>query len=111
MTRRLAVSLEALSDLEEIRQYTAEQSGEAQARAYLTGLREAFELLAVHPASGKAIAPGSNLRCSIYRRHRIVYRQRADRLEVGRVLHVARELEDRRALEVYLRTQTPGPER
>jgi plasmid stabilization system protein ParE len=37
---RPALSPEAAADLEEIRQYTAEQFGEDQARRYMSGLRE-----------------------------------------------------------------------
>jgi toxin ParE1/3/4 len=102
--RRLTLSPEAAADLEEIRQYTAERFGEDQARRYLSGFREAFEQLASYPDSGREIASGSEIRCWIHRGHyRVLYRERADRLEIGRVIHVSREQELLRALELLQR--------
>jgi len=100
---RPALSPEAAADLEEIRQYTAERFGEDQARRYMTGIREAFEHLAAHPDSGTVIATGSEICCWIHRGHyRVLYRKRGDRLEIGRIIHVAREQELRRALDLLL---------
>jgi toxin ParE1/3/4 len=102
--RHPTLSPEAAADLEEIRQYTAEQFGEDQARRYMKGLREAFEQLAAHPGSGTVIATGSEIRCWIHRGHyRVLYRERGDRLEIGRIIHTAREQELQRALDVLLR--------
>ena len=104
MRRRPALSPEATADLEEIRQYTAERFGEDQARRYLSGLRQAFEQLASHPGSGREIASDSEIRCWIYRsQYRVLYRERGDRLEIGRIIHTAREQEFQRALEFLLR--------
>lgn len=100
MRRRPSLSPEAAADLEEIRHYTAERFGEDQARRYLNSLREAFEQLASHPDSGRAIAVGSEIRCWLHRGHyRVLYRERGDRLEIGRVIHAAREQEYQRALD------------
>jgi plasmid stabilization system protein ParE len=72
--------------------------------AYLTGLREAFEQLASHPVSGREIAAGSEVRCWLHRGHyRVFYRERDDRLEIGRIIHAAREEEYQRALSNLLR--------
>lgn len=104
MTWRLAVSPEASADLEEIRQYTAEKFGAEQARSYVRELRAALEQLTVHPSSGKPIAPSAEIRCWIHRGHyRVLYRLRDERLEVGRIIHAAREEEYQRALDYYLR--------
>jgi toxin ParE1/3/4 len=101
---RPALSPEAVADLEEIRQYTAERYGEDQARRYMSGLWEAFEQLATYPSSGRAVAPGSEIRCWIYRSHyRVLYRERGDHLEIGRIIHTAREQEFQRALDILLR--------
>lgn len=108
MKLRPALSGKASADLEEIRQYTAEKFGDEQARRYLTSLREAFEHLSAFPLSGREIAKGSEFRCWIHQgHHRIIYRARGDRLEIGRVIHGAREAEYQRALKHYLRRSTP----
>jgi toxin ParE1/3/4 len=96
---RPALSPEAVADLEEIRQYTFERFGEDQARRYLSGLRKAFEELASCPDSGREIAPGSEIRYWI---HRSLYRERGNHLEIGRIIHVAREQELQRALDLLL---------
>jgi toxin ParE1/3/4 len=102
--RRPTFSPEATADLEEIRQYTAGQFGEAQARRYISSLREAFEQLASYPESGRAVATGSEIRCWIHQGHyRVLYRERGDRLEIGRIIHTAREEELQRALDLLLR--------
>jgi toxin ParE1/3/4 len=102
--RRPTLSPEAAADLEEIRQHTAERFGEDQARRYVSGLREAFEQLAFYPNSGREIATGSEIRCWNHRGHyRVLYRERGDRLEIGRIIHAAREQEFQRALEFLLR--------
>lgn len=103
MRLRPVLSPEAAADLEEIRQYTSEQFGEDQARRYLSGLREAFEQLASYPSSGREIVPGSEIRCWIHRGHyRVLYRERGGRLEIGRIIHTAREQELQRALDFLL---------
>lgn len=104
MRLRPALSPEAVADLEEIRQYTSELFGEDQARRYMSGLREAFEQLASHPDSGREIASGSEIRCWIHHgQYRVLYRERGDRLEIGRIIHTAREQELQRALDVLSR--------
>jgi toxin ParE1/3/4 len=101
---RPALSPEAVADLEEIRQYTAERFGEDQTRRYMSGLREALEQLASHPDSGREIVPGSEIRCWIHRSYyRVLYRKRGSHLEIGRIVHVAREQELQRALDLLLR--------
>ena len=104
MSRRPSLSPEAIADLEEIRQYTADRFGEDQARRYLSGLWHAFEQLVSYPGSGQVIAPGSEIRCWIHRgQYRVLYRERGDRLEIGRIIHTARDDEFQRALDFFLR--------
>lgn len=105
MRHRFTLSPEAIADLEEIRQYTAERFGEDQARRYISGLRQAFEQLASYPSSSREIAPGSEILSWIHRGHyRVLYRDRDDRLEIGRIIHTAREREFQRALGLLLRS-------
>jgi plasmid stabilization system protein ParE len=67
----------------------------------MKGLRESFEHLAAHPGSGAVIATGSEIRCWIHQGHyRVLYRERGDRLEIGRIIHTAREQELQRALDL-----------
>ncbi len=104
MRLRPALSPEAVADLEEIRQYASERFGEDQARRYMSGLREAFEQLASYPDSGREIASGSEIHCWIHQSHyRVLYRKRGNHLEIGRIIHVAREQELQRALDFLLR--------
>ena len=50
------------------------------------------------------IALGSDIRCWIHRgQYRVLYRERADRLEIGRIIHTARDHEFQRALGYLLR--------
>ena len=56
MKRRPTLSPEAVADLEEIRQYTAERFGEDQARRYMSGLREAFGQLASYLTPSRDVA-------------------------------------------------------
>jgi toxin ParE1/3/4 len=108
--RRPALSPEATADLEEIRQYTAERFGEDQARRYLLGLREALQQLVSLPNSGREVAVGSEIRSWLHRGHyRILYRGRGGDLEIGRIIHAAREAEYQRALEVYLARLRKSP--
>jgi len=70
----------------------------------MSGLRQAFEQLASYPNSGREIATGSEIRCWIHQGHyRVLYRERGDRLEIGRIIHAAREQEFQRALDLLLR--------
>ena len=104
MRRRFVLSPEAAADLEDIRHYTSERFGVDQARRYLSGLREAFEQLASYPGSGQDIAAGSEFRCWVHSGHyRVLYRERGDRLEIGRIIHTARGQEFQRALKILLR--------
>lgn len=106
MRRRPTLSPGDSADVEEIYQYSRERFGAEQARRYPSGLREAFEHLASHPSSGRKIAAGSEVRCWLHRaQYRILFREHGDRLEIGRLIHAARETEYQRALQAYhLRT-------
>jgi plasmid stabilization system protein ParE len=101
--RRLTLSAEASADLDEIRLHTAEQFGEDQARRYLAGLRNALDLLTTQPGMGTLVQSSSEIRCWIHRGHyRVLYRDRGNHLEIGRILHTAREAEYQRALRFLL---------
>lgn len=112
VSERVAVSPEASADLEEIRQYTAERFGEDQARQYIGDLREALHQLALHPRSGREVFPGSEVRCWVHRGHyRVMYREQGQRLEIGRIIHAAREAEYQRALRLYRLRLQPESQR
>ena len=78
-------------ELEAIHEYTTETWGSAQAKTYLSGLRRCFENLARHPLIAPLANPGSPIRIALYREHRILYRPGPEGIEVGRVLHQARD--------------------
>lgn len=78
----------ALSDLEDIWRYTAQQWGATQAAHYLDLLNETFETIAQSPASAP---PCDHIRTG-YRRqwvehHAVYYRLAGDTVVVVRVLH------------------------
>ena len=77
-------------DLVAIRHYTLARYGGPAADAYLRGLGESIDRLALHPLSGIAepdLAEG--IRSLRYRKHRVYYRVADDRIEILRVFHHA----------------------
>lgn len=81
----------AEQDLEAIHEYTVSAWSAGQAQRYLFGLRESLDRLAGFPSMGVEI--GSGVRVWHYQRHRIVYREAEDGIEVSRVFHSSRDVD------------------
>ena len=90
---RLVYSRQAASDIEEITAFSVAQFGAEVTGDYLTGLELACELLREFPEMS-AIYPRvrPEMRCLIYRSHRIFYRMDEEQVLVVRVLHHARDV-------------------
>jgi toxin ParE1/3/4 len=90
---RLVYSRQAASDIEEITAFSVAQFGGEVASDYLTGLELACELLCEFPEMA-AVYPRvrPEMRCLIYRSHRIFYRADEEQVLVVRVLHHARDV-------------------
>lgn len=87
------ISRSAQSDLAAIDEYGTEQFGGDAAAEYSRGFTGAFELLSHHPHTGQARPEfGKNVRCKVYRKHRILYRVTGDTVYVQRVLHHSRDV-------------------
>jgi toxin ParE1/3/4 len=88
---RIVWTRPALDDVQEIRTYIARDS-QRYARSVTERLVEAVERLHDHPLSGRIVpeAGQSTLREVIEPPYRIVYRVRAELLEVVAVVHAAR---------------------
>jgi toxin ParE1/3/4 len=91
---RLVYSRQAAIDIDDIMAFSVAEFGNAVAADYLAGLELACELLREFPEMA-AVYPRitPEVRCLIYRSHRIFYRADADQLLVVRVLHHARDVE------------------
>jgi toxin ParE1/3/4 len=98
MTNRYKVHPDARTDLVDIFVYIG-QSGEDQAERFLTSAEETFKQLAEHPRIGRACSFGGELagcrRWPVrgFNNFLIFYRAFADRVEIVRVLHGARDIE------------------
>jgi toxin ParE1/3/4 len=90
---RLVYSRQAAFDIDEITAFSVEQFGVAVTDDYLTGLEAACEVLREFPEMA-AIYPRvkPEMRCLIYRSHRIFYRADDEQVLVVRVLHHARDV-------------------
>ena len=83
-----SLSSKAAADLDAIYEYTILQFGLEQARVYLLGLHERFELLAEQSTHGRKadeLAPG--LRQLGYQSHMIFYLPKDNGIRIVRVLH------------------------
>ncbi len=83
-----SLSSKAAADLEGIYEYTIPHFGLEQARVYLLGLHERFQMLAEQPTQGRTadeLAPG--LRRVEYQSHVVFYLSKDDRVRIVRVLH------------------------
>jgi toxin ParE1/3/4 len=91
---RLAYSRQAAADIGEIAEFSVAQFGDAVTADYLAGLALACKLLTEFPEMA-AIYPRlkPEIRCLIYRSHRIFYRVIADEVLIVRVLHHSRDVE------------------
>jgi toxin ParE1/3/4 len=88
------ISLRAREDLIEIWDYIADDSI-ANADAFIDKLYEAIEALGRHPGSGRhrdELAPG--IQSFPFGRHIIFYRVVTNAIEIVRVLHGARDIEN-----------------
>jgi toxin ParE1/3/4 len=83
-----SLSAKAAADLDGIYEYTILQFGHEQARAYLLGLHERFEMLAEQPDLGRnAEELTPDLRRSEYQSHVVFYVAKIDGVRIVRVLH------------------------
>ena len=83
-----SLSSKAAADLDEIYEYTILHFGLEQARVYLLGLHERFEMLAAQPTHGRTaeeLAPG--LRRFEYQSHMVFYLPKENGIRIVRVLH------------------------
>ena len=83
-----SLSSKAAADLDGIYEYTILHFGLEQARVYLLGLHERFEMLAKQPTQGRKadeLAPG--LRQLGYQSHIVFYLAKNDGIRIVRVLH------------------------
>lgn len=83
-----SLSSKAAADLDEIYEYTILHFGLEQARVYLLGLHERFEMLAAQPTHGRKaeeLAPG--LRRVEYQSHMVLYMSKDNGIRIVRVLH------------------------
>lgn len=82
------LSAKAASDLDTIYEYTILRFGLDQARVYLFGLQEQFQILAEQPAHGRqADALARGLRRWEYQSHIIFYMPAKHGIRIVRVLH------------------------
>ncbi|MBT6140018.1 MAG: type II toxin-antitoxin system RelE/ParE family toxin [Rhodospirillaceae bacterium] len=87
-SKALHLSGPALTDLTRIAAYTESQWGSAQKERYLKILRVTFRQLRDSPSIGRSreeLAKG--LRSQVAGRHLVLYREKADVIEVVRILH------------------------
>jgi len=83
-----SLSAKAAADLDGIYEYTILQFGLEQARAYLVGLHERFEMLAEQPDLGRNVEElAPDLRRSEYRLHVVFYLPKTGGVRIVRVLH------------------------
>jgi toxin ParE1/3/4 len=83
-----SLSSKAAADLDAIYEYTILHFGMEQARVYLLGLHERFQMLAEQPTQGRKadeLAPG--LRRIEYQSHVVFYMSKDDGIRIVRVLH------------------------
>jgi toxin ParE1/3/4 len=89
----VVLSRTAYFDLAEIGDYGEAQFGEKAADDYQDAFDRAFERLALFPHIGEARpAFGTDFRCLVCNRHRILYRVSGDTVEIVRVLHHSRDV-------------------
>lgn len=92
---RVVWSAQALRDLENIRDYIAQDSP-TYARSFVGRLLQTTRHLPQFPLSGRAMpeANDPDIREVIYRSYRLVYRVRRDTVEIVMVTHGSRNLTD-----------------
>ena len=91
--RRLRLSRQAERDLQGILAYTLRKWGPEQRDAYEARLNRAFDELIEFPELGRARDDlGRNARSLPVEQHVIVYRVKADEIQVSRIVHGRRDL-------------------
>jgi plasmid stabilization system protein ParE len=93
----LSYSVAAVADIEDITEFGIERFGPRIALDYVNGLELACEQLRMFPERS-AVVPriGREIRCLVYRRHRILYSFSDAKVLVVRILHHAQDV--RRAM-------------
>jgi len=87
------LSSKAADDLDGIYEYTILHFGLEQARVYLLGLQERFQMLAEQPTHGrKADELASGLRRFEYQSHMVFYIPKDNGVQIVRVLHQRMDL-------------------
>ena len=82
----------ARADPKEIGRYSKREFGLKVAEKYLLGFDEAFDLLRSHPEAGPdREAFGSEVRCLMHRRHRILYKLADGNVRIVAVMHHSRD--------------------
>ena len=82
----------AIADLAEIDEFSAARFGDEVADLYMRGFNAAFARLRDYPL----VAPlwpevGEDIRCLVFRQHRLFYQAAGDRVLILRILHHARD--------------------
>lgn len=87
------LSTQAIQDLAEIDEYSAEQFGETVADDYARGFRAVWDLLREFPFLGSARPElGRGIRSIRHERHRIYYVMTGDVVHVSRIYHHSRDV-------------------
>jgi toxin ParE1/3/4 len=83
-----SLSSQAATDIAGIYEYTIQTFGLAQARNYLAGLHDRFQMLAENPLYGRSATDlATNLRRLEYRSHVVFYVPKEPSILIVRVLH------------------------
>ena len=92
---RLRISRLALDDIAQIYDYTAAEWGVEQAVQYVNALWDALEDLQRAPERWR-LRPDicTDARARVSGQHLVIYRVRAERIEVSRILHGSMNLRD-----------------
>ena len=90
---RLEYSVEAAADIDDLAAFSVARFGREAAADYLNGLQAACDQLTTYPERA-AVYPRlePEIRCLIYRRHRIFYRTTGKSVLIVRILHHARDV-------------------
>jgi toxin ParE1/3/4 len=88
MTARYDIRRRALTDLDDIRDYTRETWGASQTRGYIAELRRSFVTAAAHPARYPLIKGRTDgLRRIRSGSHIVIFAASSERVEIVRILH------------------------
>uniref|UniRef100_UPI0035C97679 type II toxin-antitoxin system RelE/ParE family toxin n=1 Tax=uncultured Sphingomonas sp. TaxID=158754 RepID=UPI0035C97679 len=91
---RLEISDHADADLTEILRHGCATFGDEVGERYFLSFDETFQLLCRYPHIGEVSRVWSgDVRTRVHRSHRLFYRVEAERLFVGRVIHVKRQID------------------